>query len=40
MNTVLLTQDPDPIPAMLSPETGNRMNMDVDNENVQRVVGF
>ncbi|XP_039113983.1 sucrose nonfermenting 4-like protein isoform X1 [Dioscorea cayenensis subsp. rotundata] len=37
VNTVLLTQDPDPIPAMLSPETGNRMNMDVDNENVQRV---
>ncbi|KAJ0976232.1 hypothetical protein J5N97_018197 [Dioscorea zingiberensis] len=39
VNTVLLTGEPDPMPAMLSPDmTGNRMNMDVDNENFQRVV--
>ncbi|OVA15013.1 CBS domain [Macleaya cordata] len=39
VNTVLLAREPDPIPAMLSPETpGSRSNMDVDNEAFQRVV--
>lgn len=39
VNTLLLTQGPDLMPAVLSPETsGSRMNMDVDYESFQRVV--
>nr|XP_010938454.1 sucrose nonfermenting 4-like protein [Elaeis guineensis]XP_010938455.1 sucrose nonfermenting 4-like protein [Elaeis guineensis] len=38
VNTLLLTQGPDLMPAVLSPETpGSRMNMDVDYESFQRV---
>ncbi|KAL5701138.1 AMP-activated serine/threonine-protein kinase regulatory subunit [Ranunculus cassubicifolius] len=39
VNTVLLARGPEPIPAVLSPETpGSRSNMDVDNDVFQRVV--
>ncbi|XP_072960158.1 sucrose nonfermenting 4-like protein isoform X2 [Typha angustifolia] len=39
VNTLLLTREPNSVPAILSPETtGNRMNMDVDSENFERVV--
>ncbi|XP_072996780.1 sucrose nonfermenting 4-like protein isoform X1 [Typha latifolia] len=39
VNTLLLTRDVDPMPAILSPGTpGSRMNMDLDNETFQRVV--
>lgn len=39
VNTVFLTRQPDPVPAILSPGTpGSRMNMDVDSEAFQHVV--
>ncbi|XP_020086691.1 sucrose nonfermenting 4-like protein isoform X2 [Ananas comosus] len=39
VNTLLLTQSADHLPAISNPESpGNRMNMDVDSENFQRVV--
>ncbi|KAG1365200.1 putative Sucrose nonfermenting 4-like protein [Cocos nucifera] len=38
VNTLFLTREPDPMPAILSPGTpGNRMNMDVDIEAFQHV---
>lgn len=41
VNTLLLTQSADHLPAISNPESpGNRMNMDVDSENFQRVVGL
>ncbi|KAG1326298.1 sucrose nonfermenting 4-like protein [Cocos nucifera] len=39
VNTVFLTSEPDPVPAILSPGTpGSRMKMDVDSEAFQHVV--
>lgn len=39
VNTVFVTREPDPFPAMLNPEASiSRMHMDVDSENFERVV--